>query len=189
MVKRVFDLFFSIVLLLFLGWVIFVFWVLAAIDTKSSGIFLQKRIGQFGKPFLIFKLKTMKEQDAEKIISSFGKFLRKSKIDETPQLLNVFLGTMSFVGPRPDIEGYYDLLEGEKRKILELKPGITSEASLKYTNEETILNQKENPKEYNDLVLFPDKVRMNLEYYYSKSLFLDISIIFKTLLNLFSKKA
>jgi lipopolysaccharide/colanic/teichoic acid biosynthesis glycosyltransferase len=106
--------------------------------------------------------------------------MRKHKLDELPQFFNVLIGNMSIVGPRPDIEGYYDKLEGEDRKILELKPGITSEASLKYYNEEAILEQQENPLLYNDTVIFPDKVRMNLEYYYNRSFWDDLWIIWST---------
>lgn len=109
--------------------------------------------------------------------------MRKSKIDELPQLFNVLVGNMSFVGPRPDIEGYYDKLEGEDRKVLELKPGITSDASIKYADEELILSTKENPILYNDSVLFPDKVKMNMEYYYNRSLITDIKIIFRTIVS------
>ena len=114
-------------------------------------------------------------------------FLRKSKIDELPQLLNVLFGQMSFVGPRPDIPGYYDKLVGEDRKILELKPGLTSKASLKYFNEEFLLSTQPNPLEYNDSVIFPDKVKMSLEYYYKKSFREDLKIIFKTFSVLFMK--
>lgn len=107
--------------------------------------------------------------------------MRKSKIDELPQLFNVLFGTMSLVGPRPDIPGYYDTLQGENRKILKLKPGITSEASIKYANEEVVLEQQPNPLQYNDEVIFPDKVKMNLEYYYKQSFWLDLKILFKTI--------
>ncbi len=110
-------------------------------------------------------------------ISSYGNFLRSSKLDELPQLLNIFLGTMSFVGPRPDVPGYYDTLEGEAQKILELKPGLCSRAALKYYNEETLLAKQKEPLKYNDEVIFPDKVRMNLEYYYNRSFFGDLKII------------
>ncbi len=113
-------------------------------------------------------------------ISAFGKFLRKSKLDELPQLINVLKGDMSFVGPRPDIPGYYDKLEGEQRNVLNLKPGITSEASIKYKNEEAILKGQANPLKYNDEVIFPDKVKMNLDYYYKRTFFGDIKIILKT---------
>lgn len=88
---------------------------------------------------------------------------------------------MSVVGPRPDIPGYYDLLEGENRKILELKPGLTSEASIKYANEEELLSKQENPLKYNDEVIFPDKVKINLDYYYNRSFWLDIKIIIQTI--------
>jgi len=114
-------------------------------------------------------------------ISVFGKFLRKSKIDELPQLFNVLVGDMSFVGPRPDIPGYYDILTGEARKILELKPGLTSEASLKYYDEDSLLAQQEDPLLYNDTILFPDKVYMNLHYYYNRSFLGDLKIILKTI--------
>ena len=111
----------------------------------------------------------------------FGKFLRKSKLDELPQLLNIIKGDMSVVGPRPDIPGYYDLLEGENRKILELKPGLTSEASIKYRNEEELLQSAINSKQYNDEIIFPDKVKMNLNYYYNYNLLIDLKIILKTI--------
>ena len=118
-------------------------------------------------------------------ISPIGSFLRKYKIDELPQLLNILKGEMSFVGPRPDIEGYYDKLTGEERKILELKPGLTSEASIIFRNEEELLAKQNNPLKYNDEVLFPEKIRLNLDYYYNRSIFLDLKIILRTLLTLF----
>lgn len=153
--------------------------ITSAIDTSSTGIFLQKRVGQFGRIFTIYKLRTINSETSQ--ISNFGRFLRKSKVDEIPQLFNILMGEMSFVGPRPDIAGYYDILKGEDRKILELKPGLTSEASLKYADEEQILASKKNPLEFNDTVIFPDKVKMNLDYYYHQSLFLDIKIIIQTI--------
>jgi len=178
MMKRIFDLLLSLFGLLALGWLLLIFWIMASIDTQSNGMFVQERIGQWGRVFKIYKLKTMHPTTGK--ISILGAFFRKSKIDELPQLWNVLKGEMSFVGPRPDVAGYYDLLEGEVRKILELKPGITSEASLKYKNEERLLAQQANPLQYNDTVLFPDKVRMNLEYYYQRSFLGDLRIIWKT---------
>ena len=177
-VKRLFDVVFSFLALVLFFWILFLGIVIASIDTKSFGLFLQKRIGQYGKPFLIYKIKSV--HDSTKRISAYGHFLRKSKLDELPQLVNILFGQMSFVGPRPDIPGYYDQLEGEAKKILELKPGLTSEASIKYANEEAILSLQENPLLYNDTVLFPDKVKMNLEYYYKRSILVDLHIIFKT---------
>jgi lipopolysaccharide/colanic/teichoic acid biosynthesis glycosyltransferase len=179
MLKRIFDIVFSLIGLLFGGFFLLFVWILTSIDTKSNGLFIQNRIGQFGKTFKIYKLKTIK--DNTEYISGFGSFLRKSKIDELPQLWNILIGEMSFVGPRPDIEGYYDKLSGENRKILELKPGLTSLASIKYANEEQLLSQKENPLQYNDEIIFPDKVKMNLEYYNNQSFVLDLQIIFRTL--------
>ena len=179
MTKRFFDIVFSFMIFILISWILILAILVASIETKSFGIFLQDRIGQHGKSFKIFKIKTM--NDVSKKSSFFGKFLRKSKIDELPQLLNILLGQMSFVGPRPDIAGYYDKLEGENRKILELKPGLTSLASIKYSNEEELLNKQSNPLEFNDKVIFPDKVKMNLEYYYNQSFLLDLQIIVKTI--------
>lgn len=180
MSKRIFDLFFASLGLLFTGGIILLLFILASIDTRQSGFFLQKRIGRFGVPFTIYKIRTF-GLSTEQPVSKFGTFLRNSKLDELPQLWNVFLGEMSFVGPRPDIEGYYDILEGENRIILNLKPGLTSWASIKYANEDALLSAQANPLLYNDTVLFPDKVKMNLEYYYNNSVFGDVKIIWKTL--------
>lgn len=186
MTKRLFDIFFSITgLVLSSGFIVF-FYILATIDTCQNGLFFQQRIGRFGKPFTIFKLRTF-SLSTEKPISRFGAFLRNSKIDELPQLFNVFIGDMSVVGPRPDIAGYYDLLEGENRKVLELKPGLTSEASIKFANEEDVLAQQDHPLEYNDTVIFPEKVKMNLDYYYTNSIFGDIKIVLKTVFRSYIK--
>ncbi|HEY9221955.1 MAG TPA: sugar transferase [Lutibacter sp.] len=181
MPKRLFDILFSITTLLLLGWLIIICWLFAAIDTKSNGLFIQKRIGQWGKPFNILKLKSMKDVNGLKTISRFGNFIRTTKIDELPQLVNVLMGTMSVVGPRPDVPGYYDKLQGTDRKILELKPGLTSPATLKYANEETLLAQQENPLHYNDTILFPDKVKLNLHYCQTRTFFGDLKIIWQTL--------
>lgn len=117
----------------------------------------------------------------ENRITSFGAILRKYKLDELPELWNVLKGDMSFVGPRPDMPEYADKLRGEEKLILELRPGITGPASLKYVNEEELLASVSKPKEYNDEIIWPDKVRINLHYYYNRSFFGDIVIIFKTL--------
>lgn len=143
--------------------------------------FSQTRIGQHGKPFTIYKLKTMEQGQVTKI----GTWLRRYKIDELPQLWNILKGDMTFVGPRPDVPGYYDLLKGDQRKVLQLKPGLTSLAAIKYRHEEQLLAQQKDPKRYNDEVLFPDKVKMNLEYLQRKSLSYDLKILWQTAISLF----
>lgn len=173
--KRIFDFVFSIIGLLFIGWLIVILTVIAFFDTGGKGLFFQERIGQYAKPFSIFKIRTIHVKTLK--ISSYGMFLRAHKLDELPQLINVLIGQMSFVGPRPDVMGYYDCLQGDARKILELKPGLCSLAALKYYNEEALLTQQENPREYNDNVVFPDKLAMNLEYYHTRSLRYDMYII------------
>ena len=178
MVKRIFDIVFAVFALLFLVGIIVLLWILTSIDTRANGMFTQERVGQFGKLFKIYKLRTINDTDGS--ISGFGAFLRKYKIDEWPQLWNVLIGDMSMVGPRPDIQGYYDVLEGEERNILALKPGITSRASIKYFNEEYLLEQQQNPKQYNDEVIFKDKVRLNLAYYHHHTILEDVKIILAT---------
>lgn len=178
-IKRVFDFIVSLIaVVIFLPFIIISWFILMA-DTRSNGFFFQKRVGQYGNLFTIYKLKTMHQKTGN--VTNVGAFFRKYKVDELPQFLNVLKGEMSIVGPRPDIEGYYDKLEGENKKVLELKPGITSEASIKYYNEEEILEQQEDALEYNDTIIFPDKVKMNLDYYYNQNLLLDIKIIIKTI--------
>ncbi len=179
MSKRLFDFIFSLVFLLLFGWVIVVGYILASIDTQSNGFFLQKRVGQYGKLFTIYKLQTIHPKTQK--ISAIGQFLRKYKVDELPQFINVLMGNMSVVGPRPDIVGYYDKLEGEDRKVLNLKPGITSLASIKYANEEYLLSEQKEPLKYNDEVIFPDKVKMNLDYYYNRNFWMDLKIVIKTI--------
>jgi lipopolysaccharide/colanic/teichoic acid biosynthesis glycosyltransferase len=183
MIKRIFDIIFSFIGLVLLFPFILLIWLLACFDTSSNGIFLQSRIGQFGIPFTIYKFRTI--QLNSNTVSAIGAVLRRLKLDELPQLLNVLQGTMSVVGPRPDIAGYYDVLVGENRLILNLKPGLTSLAALKYSNEEAILATHENPLGYNDTILFPDKVKLNLEYYYNRSFFGDLKIIWETVFVLF----
>lgn len=190
MIKRFFDVIFSFFALLLFFWVVLIAWLIAAIDTRTNGIFVQKRIGQFGIPFQIYKLRTIQVSPSSNNprISITGKLLRRYKIDELPQLFNVLKGDMSLVGPRPDLPGYYDLLAGENRKILDLKPGLTSCAAIKYNTEEQLLEQQELPSLYNKNTVFPDKVRLNLDYYYHRSFWGDMVIIFKTVWYTFFRK-
>lgn len=174
------DTVLSILLLVFLFPFLLIIYVSSSLDTQSSGVFVQKRVGQYGKLFIIYKFKTIHSKTRN--VSTIGKFLRKSKIDELPQLFNIIKGEMSFVGPRPDVEGYYDRLVGEERMVLQLKPGLTSEASIKYRNEGCLLAQQKDPRKYNDEVLFPDKVKLNLEYLEKMSLKEDLWIVSRTIL-------
>ena len=152
-------------------------------------IFTQKRVGQHGRLFTMYKFRSMMinhsgssiSVQGESRITPLGAKLRKYKLDELPELWNVLIGDMSFVGPRPDVPGYADKLEGENRRVLLLKPGITGPASLKYRNEEELLAQQEDPQKYNDEVLFPDKVRINIEYLDHWFFWNDIKIIIYTI--------
>lgn len=158
-------------------------------DPHESFIFRQKRIGLHGVPFTLYKFRTMKcgatgatiTVKNDKRLTKIGKFLRRFKFDELPQLWNVLKGDMSFVGPRPDVEGYANNLSGADRIILELKPGITGPATLKYSREEELLSQQADPQAYNDNVIWPDKVRINKDYAVNHNFILDLKIIFRTL--------
>ncbi|QNJ96724.1 sugar transferase [Constantimarinum furrinae] len=182
-VKRVFDLIVSVVLLPLLFLFIVLLILIITISTGSFGLYRQKRIGQFGKPFTLYKLKTLKgrkHHDAKEIKENetrIGGWLRKSKLDELPQIFNILKGEMSWVGPRPDIPGYADALEGDDRVILQLKPGLTGPATLKYKNEEQLLLRQKDPLQYNDEVIWPDKVAINKEYINNWSLLKDIKYI------------
>jgi lipopolysaccharide/colanic/teichoic acid biosynthesis glycosyltransferase len=170
---------------------LFVIGLLIKIKMPDGPVFfIQERIGRYGKVFKVIKFRTMivnhngssVSVKGESRITQLGAFLRKYKIDELPELLNIIKGDMSFVGPRPDVKGFADKLSGNDRLILELRPGITGPASLKYADEEEILSKVENPQEYNLNVIYPDKVKLNLEYYYNHNLLIDIKLILKTLL-------
>ena len=191
LLKNIFDRVASFFGLLVLWPVLLI--VAVMIRVKMPGgpvIFKQKRVGQNGKLFTMYKFRSMTvghggssvSVAGESRITPLGAKLRKYKLDELPELWNVLIGDMSFVGPRPDVPGYADKLEGEARAILKLKPGITGPASLKYRNEEEILAQQPDPIKYNDEVIFPDKVRINLEYLKHWSFCDDIKIIIHTVL-------
>lgn len=153
--------------------------LIATYDTKSIGIYYQSRIGKNGKQFTIFKLKTY--HPTKNSISVFGRFLRKYKLDELPQLINILQGDMTFVGPRPDISGYADELQGENLIILQVLPGLTGLASLKYRNEEYLLAQQDNSLLYNDKIIWPDKVRINTWYVQNRTIAMDSRILLYTL--------
>jgi len=188
--KRVFDIFFSILGLIILFPFLFILSVFIKSTSKGSLFFIYERVGKDGIFFKMIKFRTMTViQDSNSTISikgdnrvtKAGVFLRRYKLDELPELINVLIGDMSFVGPRPDVPGYADKLVGDDKDILKLRPGITGLASLRYLNEEEILAKQENPKAYNDEVIYPDKVKINLDYYNNQSIWIDIKIIFATI--------
>lgn len=178
--KRLFDLPIAVVMLLLTGVPMLFFIALATISMQQSGVFKQKRIGRYGKPFVIYKIKTMRVVNGTLTVTPFGKFLRKYKLDELPQLYNILVGDMSFVGPRPDLPGYADKLKGDDQIILQVRPGLTCPATIKYKNEADILQQQENPQQYNDEVLWPDKVQLNKAYIENWSFWKDVRCLWKT---------
>ena len=191
MVKSVFDRAMAFVGLVVLWPVLLV--VALLIKVKMPGgpvIFKQKRVGRNGRLFTMYKFRTMTVDHGgssvsvagESRITPLGAKLRRNKLDELPELWNVLIGDMSFVGPRPDVPGYADLLQGENREVLKLRPGITGPASLKYRNEEELLAKQPDPQQYNDEVIFPDKVRINRYYLHHYSFIKDIQMIFCTVL-------
>ena len=187
--KWLFDRIMSFVGLIVLSPVLLV--VALLIRVKMPGgpvLFRQKRVGKDGELFTMVKFRSMSVSHGgssvsvagESRITPLGAKLRKYKLDELPELWNVLVGDMSFVGPRPDVPGYADKLVGEDRVILKLRPGITGPASLKYRNEEELLAGVDDPQTYNDTVIFPDKVRINKEYYYNWFFRKDIRYILQT---------
>jgi len=190
MIKRFFDLTSSFIGILVLLPLMLIISILIKLDSKGPVFFIQNRIGKGGKLFAMIKFRSMSVLQKSKStvsvkgdvrITKVGAFIRKYKLDELPELWNVLIGQMSIVGPRPDVKGFADELQGEDRLILELRPGITGPASLKYANEEELLSHQENPEKYNNEVIFPDKVRINLDYYYNQNFILDLKIIFATI--------
>ena len=173
-----------------LWWLILIVYILATIDTRKSGFFIQERVGKDGKLFKVIKIRTMRDvpdvnttvtRENDPRITRLGRFWRKTKIDELPQLINVLLGQMSFVGPRPDVPGFADQLTGPDRIILTVRPGITGPATLRFRNEEQLLAQQDDPEAYNRKVIWPEKVRLNREYVENYSFRQDIKYILQTL--------
>ena len=190
-IKYMFDRVVALIGLLFLWPVLLVVAIMVKVKMPGGpAFFVQKRVGKGGKLFDCHKFRSMTVKHncsavsvaGDSRITPFGATLRHYKLDELPGLWDVLIGNMSFVGPRPDVPGYADRLEGEHRRILLLKPGITGPASLKYRNEEELLAEQKEPQKYNDEVLFPDKVRINIEYLDNWSFWHDIKIIIYTVL-------
>lgn len=189
--KFIFDRLMALIGLLVLWPVLLVVAVLIRVKMPGGPvIFKQKRVGRNGKLFTMYKFRSMTvghggssvSVAGESRITPLGAKLRHYKLDELPELWNVLVGDMSFVGPRPDVPGYADQLRGDGREVLKLRPGITGPASLKYRDEEDLLALQPDPQKYNDEVIFPDKVRINLYYLHHYSFVKDIEMIFCTVL-------
>lgn len=187
LVKRLFDLGLALTLLALLLPVILITACAARLDTGASGFFLQERVGRRGRPFRVIKIRTMRPVEGTTVttlgdprITRLGGWLRRSKLDELPQLFNVLAGQMSFVGPRPDVPGFADALDDEERVILSVRPGITGPATLKYRDEETLLAGAEDPERFNREVIFPDKVRLNRGYVLHWSFTRDLVYLWRT---------
>ena len=189
--KYLFDRIFSLIGLIIISPFLLVVFVLHKIKMpKGAFIYRQERVGKDGKLFRIYKIRTLRDNsedagsvtiaDDERILP-FGKWLRESKVDTFLELINILIGDMSFVGPRPDVPGYADKLEGDDIVILKMRPGLTGPASIKYRHEDKILAQQADPQRYNDEVIWPDKVKINKEYYENWSLWSDVKILWKTI--------
>jgi lipopolysaccharide/colanic/teichoic acid biosynthesis glycosyltransferase len=188
-VKRSFDIIASFLGLLTVSPVILVIYALIKIRMPGPALFRQKRTGKDGKLFTMIKFRTMVLNDGnnttsvrgDKRITPLGSVLRKYKLDELPELWNVLKGDMSLVGPRPDVPEFTRRLTGEEKLILSLRPGITGPATIKYSDEEELLAGVADPKQFTDEVIWPDKVKINLDYYYNRSFLKDLQIIIGTL--------
>ncbi|UAB80425.1 sugar transferase [Marixanthomonas sp. SCSIO 43207] len=188
--KRTIDFLFSFVGNLLSLPLIILALIISSLETRKWGIYSSTRIGQNGRPFTMWKIRTMKNIEGldttvttskDPRITPFGQFLRRTKLDELPQLWNVIKGDMSLVGPRPDVPGFADTLIGEDRILLSVRPGITGLATLAYRDEEQLLAKQKDPEQYNKEVIWPEKVRLNKYYIEHYSLWLDFKIIYKTI--------
>lgn len=198
MVKRTIDFFAACIGLIVLSPFFVIIAVLVKLDSSGPIFYLQNRVGLKGKLFQLVKFRSMKidsdksapitigQRDSR--ITKFGYFLRKFKIDELPQLINVLKGEMSLVGPRPEVEKFVKLYNTNQQRVLSVKPGITDYASIEFRNENQLLEGKPDPIEFYVTEIMPEKLRLNLKYIDSQSVFTDIQIILKTLFLIISKK-
>ena len=184
--KRLLDVLLSLILIPTLLFPVSILIILATIDTKIFGLFFQNRVGQYGKVFTIVKIRTFNETGE---VSKYSKTIRKSKLDELPQLFNILVGQMSFVGPRPDVLEVMSTLSRSDQVILSIKPGLTGPASLYYFNEEAILAEQEDPIAYNNQILTPKKNDINKDYIKNYHIFNDVNYIYKTTLHVFQNMA
>lgn len=192
MTKRLFDIIFSLFGLIILSPILIIISIIIKLDSEGSILYKQTRVGKGNKDFSIYKFRTMKVGSEEnfplpknqyyKQITFVGKYLRKYKLDELPQLINVIKGDMSFVGPRPVLRKFVDLYTKEQMHVLDIRPGITDLASIKYRNEYKILNSVENPDDYYINVIMQDKLALNLEYVNNHNVWIDIKLILQTVI-------
>jgi lipopolysaccharide/colanic/teichoic acid biosynthesis glycosyltransferase len=195
LLKRAFDILASFFGLLVLSPFLLVAGLLVKFSSEGPILFRQARAGRHGIPFTIYKFRTMfvdhggssVSVKGERRITPIGAVLRKLKIDELPELWNILIGDMSFVGPRPDMPDYASRLQGEQREILSVRPGLTSPASIKYAREEELLSREHDPLKYFDEVIWPDKMRINLEYVNDRSFVGDIKLIVRTLFGMYKQ--
>jgi len=190
MIKRLFDILVSFCGLLFIFPLLIIISIIIKLTSKGPVFFRQKRVGLNMDIFKIFKFRTMKVNsdklglltvgDSDARITKIGYFLRKSKLDELPQLINVLIGDMSFVGPRPEVKKYVDLYTNAQKVIFKVRPGITDAASIAYRDENVILATKIDPEKYYVETIMPHKLKINLDYLQKRSFFSDIGIILKT---------
>ncbi len=190
------DIFFSLIGLILLFPLFLIIGIIIAIDSKGGVFYKQTRVGKDGKDFKVFKFRSMAVGSDKKglltvggndsRITKPGYFIRKYKIDELPQLINVFIGDMSLVGPRPEVRKYVDLYNEEQQKVLSVQPGITDYASIAYINENEVLGDSENPEKTYIEEVMPNKLKLNLKYIEEKSVITDIKIIFKTIAKIIS---
>lgn len=188
MTKRWFDVLLSLFALIVSSPLLLFTAIFIKLSMPGPVLFKQVRIGRYAKPFTIYKFRSMRLNDStvsvtlsnDSRITPFGQFLRKSKMDELPQLFNILKGEMSIVGPRPDVPGYYDTLKGDDQLIWQLRPGLTGLDSMCYPNEQAILDHEADPKKFYDEKLWPDKVRLNHWYAENRSLWMDFKIILNT---------
>ena len=194
MIKRILDLVVSLIGLICLLPLLLLVAVLIKLDSTGPVLFRQTRMGMRFRPFQILKFRTMVQDSSTKghsitvgddpRITRVGRFLRKTKIDELPQLINVFKGEMTFVGPRPEVPQYVELFRQDYEEILKIRPGITDLASIKYRNEAALLGQSKNPEEEYVTRVLPDKISLGREYVRCSSLAFDLRLIFRTFLKL-----
>lgn len=197
--KRVFDLVVALLGLVLLAPLMAIAALLVKLDSNGPIFFKQERMGRGFRPFFIYKFRTMVHDPGgagrrftvgnDPRITRVGTLLRKTKIDELPQLFNVLKGEMSFVGPRPEVPEFVELFRQDYEEILKIRPGITDLASLKYRHEAALLGQSSNPTEEYVTHILPDKIKLAKNYIQNSSFFFDLTVIFKTLLKLFNRRA